>query len=94
VAGPDYATFALPGEEVSLGGMGGMFGANGQRTHWLVLGVADTAAVVRAAEDRGGSVLVREFETPYGRMAGLADPAAADFWVIETSGQNQPDRAG
>jgi len=74
--------------------MGEMFRTNGQPAHWLLyFGVADTAAAVRAAEERGGSVLVREFETPYGRMAGLADPAAAVFWASRP-GQNQPDRDG
>lgn len=94
-AGPDYATFALAGEEAPLGGMGGMMGAEGQPAHWLVyFGVADAAAAVTAAERGGGSVLMRDFDTPYGRMAGLADPTGAAFWVVQTSGENQPDRSG
>lgn len=95
MAGPDYTTFALPGEEAPLGGMGGMMGADGQPAHWIVyFGVADAAAAVVAAEGAGGSVLMRDFDTPYGRMAGLADPAGAAFWVVQTDGSAQPERAG
>jgi uncharacterized protein len=94
-AGSDYTTFALPAEEAPLGGMGGMMGADGYPAHWLVyFGVTDAAAAVAAAERSGGSVLMRDFETSYGPMAGLADPAGAVFWVIQTTGQDQPDRSG
>lgn len=94
-AGPDYAVYQLPQEVAPLGGMGGMFGAAGQLAHWLVyFGVADAAAAADAADRSGGSVVVREFDTPYGPMASLLDPAGAAFWVIETDGSNQPDRSG
>ena len=94
-AGADYTTFALPGEQNPLGGMGAMMGADDLAAHWIVyFGVADTAAAVAAAEGGGGSVLMRDFDTPYGPMAGLADPAGAVFWVIQTDGSNQPDRTG
>jgi uncharacterized protein len=93
-AGPDYATFALPDEEFPLGGMGGMMGVEGQPAHWLVyFGVADAAAAVAAAKAGGGSVLMTDFDTPYGRMAGLVDPAGAVFWVAQTTGDS-PDRRG
>lgn len=91
----DYTTFALADEELPLGGMGGMMGADDQPAHWLVyLGVIDAVAAVAAAERAGGTVLMQDFETPYGRMAALADPAGAAFWVIETDGEGQPDRSG
>lgn len=94
-AGPDYTTFALAGEEAPLGGMGGMMGSEGQPAHWLVyFGVPDATAAVTAAERAGGSVAMRDFDSPYGRMAGLADPAGAAFMVIQTGGQDQPDRSG
>lgn len=93
--GPDYGTFALPGEEAPLGGIGGMMGAEGQSAHWVVyFGVADAGAAVSAAERGGGSVPVRDFESPYGRMASLADPSGAAFWVVQNTGQPQPDRSG
>ncbi|MGI8575149.1 MAG: VOC family protein [Egibacteraceae bacterium] len=92
-AGPDYHTFALPDDDAPLGGMGGMMGAEGQPAHWLVyFAVADAAAAITATERGGGSVLMRDFETPYGRMAGLMDPAGAVFWIVQNDGDGQPDR--
>jgi hypothetical protein len=38
-------------------------------------------------------VLVRDFDTPFGRMAGLVDPAGAVFWLAQTGTAAQPDRA-
>jgi hypothetical protein len=94
MAGPDYTTFALPGEAAPLGGIGGMMGADGAPAHWLVyFGVADTPAAVAAAEHGGGSVLVPMMDSPFGRLAVLTDPTGATFSVIETDG-SQPDRAG
>ena len=95
MAGPDYATFSRPGERAPLGGMGGMMGADDLPAHWVTyFGVADAAEAVEAAERSGGSVLMRDFETPYGRMAGIIDPAGAVFWVIQTDPSRQPDRSG
>ena len=78
-----------------MGGMGGMFGQPGG-SHWLVyFAVADAAAACAAAEQHGGSVVTRDFDTPYGRMAGLVDPYGAAFWVSQApAGAPQPDRAG
>lgn len=96
MAGPDYATFALPADpQTPLGGIGGMMGIEGMPSHWLVyFGVADAAAAAAATERAGGVVVAPPFDTPYGRMAGLVDPAGALFWVVETSGSGQPDRSG
>lgn len=95
MAGPDYTTFSRPDEQAPLGGIGGMMGAEGRPSHWLAyFGVDDAAAACAAATAAGGSVLQQDFETPFGRMAGLADPAGAVFWVIETAGSTQPDRSG
>lgn len=94
-AGPDYTTFSLPNERAPLGGMGGMMGAEGHPAHWVVyFGVPDAAAAVAATERGGGSVLMRDFDTPYGRMAGLADPSGAPFWVAQIDVSRQPDRSG
>lgn len=94
MAGPDYTTFALPGETAPSGGMGGMMGADNVPAHWLVyFGVADTPAAVAAAVRAGGSALVPEMDTPFGRLAVLADPTGATFCVIQTDG-TQPDRSG
>jgi predicted enzyme related to lactoylglutathione lyase len=93
MAGPDYHTFFRPGEEQApLGGMGGLFGAEGP-SRWLVyFGTASTDAAAAAAERLGGRVLSPPFDSPYGRMASLADPAGAAFEVIETAGNPQPER--
>ena len=97
MAGPDYTTFRLPSEQAPLGGMGPMMGApDGTGSHWLVyFGVADTDAAVAAAEAAGGSLLAPAKDTPFGRMAWLADPDGAAFTVmsIEAS-QPAPDRSG
>ena len=64
----DYTTFHLPGDEAPLGGMGGMFGAEGAPPHWLVyFGVADADAAVAAAERR----------RRHGRRAGVRDALRA-----------------
>ena len=93
-AGPDYATFSRAGEENPLGGMGGMMGApEGTPSHWLVyFAVADADAAVAAAEGGGGAVLAPPFDTPYGRMAALRDPAGGVFWVAQTDPAAAPDR--
>jgi predicted enzyme related to lactoylglutathione lyase len=92
---PDYTTFALPDEEHPLGGMGGMIGVEDLPSHWVVyFGVEDAGAAEAAAEANGGTVLLRDLESPYGRMAELADPADAVFWIIEASADTQPDRSG
>jgi predicted enzyme related to lactoylglutathione lyase len=93
-AGPDYHTFALAGTEIPLGGMGGMMGHDDVPPHWLVyIAVANLDAALAAAERTGGTVLSRDFETPYGRMAALTDPGGAPFWLIENDGSGNPDRS-
>jgi predicted enzyme related to lactoylglutathione lyase len=92
--GADYRMFSLGGTEVPLGGMGGMGGRDDLPPHWLVyFAVADVAAALAAVEARGGTVLRRDVETPYGRMAAVSDPAGAVFWIIENDGTGSPDRA-
>jgi hypothetical protein len=88
-AGPDYGTFALGdgGLADAMGGIGGMMGApEGTPSHWLVyFGVADTDAAVAETTPLGGTVLAPAFDTPYGRMAAMRDPAGAVFWVVQTA---------
>ena len=74
--------------------MGGMRGAKGQPSHWIVyFGVGDTEAAAAAAEKGGGTLVAPVFESPYGKMAGIADPAGALFWIAQTDGTDQPDRS-
>lgn len=84
-AGPDYTTFHLPGEEAARGGIGGMMGApEGTPSHWLAyFAVADADAAVSAATSRGGASLAPPFDTSYGRMAPLQDPAGAVLWLVQ-----------
>jgi hypothetical protein len=78
----DYRLFALPGGE-GLGGIGGMMGQDGLPSHWLVyFGVSDVDSAVTAAESHGGRALAPAFDSPYGRMAALSDPAGAVFRVV------------
>ena len=82
-ADPSYSTFARPGDPVPLGGVGGMFGQDSVPSHWLVyFGVADVDAALATAAAAGGTVLSPGFDTPYGRMAALADPGGAQFWIV------------
>jgi predicted enzyme related to lactoylglutathione lyase len=82
MAGPDYATFHLPGDEAPMGGLGGMMGMDGFPSHWIVyLGVVDVDAAVAFVEANGGHILSPGFDTPFGRMAAVTDPFGASFWV-------------
>ncbi|CAA9303779.1 MAG: hypothetical protein AVDCRST_MAG61-1172 [uncultured Friedmanniella sp.] len=97
MAGPDYTTFQLPTEPHVLGGMGGLMGLpDGTPSHWLVyFATADVDAAVSAAQGAGGTVLAPAFDTPYGRMACLADPDGATFMVMTPDpSQPGPDRSG
>ena len=56
----------------------------GVPSFWNVyFGVADTDAAVAKVTELGGSVLMAASDTPYGRMATVADPAGAVFSVIK-----------
>jgi len=88
-ADPSYSTFARPGDPMPLGGVGGMFGHDSIPSHWLVyFGVADVDAALVTAAAVGGSVLSPAFDTPYGRMAALADPGGAPFWIVTPFAQS------
>lgn len=95
-AGPDYTTFAFPGQGATpLGGMGGMMGAPAEvGSHWLVyFAVPDAAQAVATAELTGGTVLMPTVASPYGTMAALADPTGATFVVMQApEAAPQPDR--
>jgi uncharacterized protein len=50
-------------------------------------GVADVDAAVARAAELGGSVVRPAWNTPYGRMAVLADDQAAVFAIVSSSGE-------
>jgi len=94
MAGPDYTTFHHAGDPAPLGGLGGMMGMEGFPSHWIAyFGVDHVDSAVAYAESHGGHVLSPGFDTPYGRMAALADPFGASCWVMtQAADQPQPDR--
>lgn len=96
MASPEYTTFALAGEAAPLGGIGGMFGMNEARPHWLLyFAVTDLDEATTAAERAGGQVLQRGMESPYGRMSVLSDPAGASFIAMQPpDDMPRPDRSG
>jgi hypothetical protein len=58
--------------------------AEGIPSHWEVyFQVEDTDQATADVERLGGSVLRAPFDTPYGRMAAVADPSGAVFNVVD-----------
>ncbi len=74
-----YGTFGKGGPP--LGGLGGLFGdPEGTPSYWLVyFGVADADTAIASLERLGGQVLRPAEDTPFGRMAVVADPFGAPF---------------
>jgi predicted enzyme related to lactoylglutathione lyase len=79
-----YATYGS-GQEQRAGIMdASSFLPEGVPAHWSVyLGVEGADATSRLAESLGGRVLDPAQDTPYGRLATLADPSGAVFKIIE-----------
>ena len=77
----DYETFGTGGDP--FGGMGGLMGGpEGTPGHWVAyFSVSDVHAAVTAAESAGGSIAMAPVDTPFGRMAAIADPFGATFSV-------------
>lgn len=86
--GFSYATLNLEGRPV--GGIGGYppgvpVGIPGS---WAVyFGVADTDAAVETASKLGGTVEHQPTDTPYGRMAMLADDQGARFSIMSVAAE-------
>ncbi|MGH9022689.1 MAG: VOC family protein, partial [Acidimicrobiia bacterium] len=58
----------------------------GVPAHWTVyFGVADTDAASARITELGGSVVVPAEDTPYGRIAQVADPTGARFKIVAGS---------
>jgi hypothetical protein len=72
------------GEEMLAGIMdAAAFLPEGMPSHWMVyFGVEDTDAAVAKAQGLGGTILEKAVDTPYGRMATIADPNGAVFKVV------------
>lgn len=62
---------------------GGVVAARNGATSWLnYITVDDVDAACETARRKGGRVVVEPFEAPPGRIARLADPGGAEFFVI------------
>jgi predicted enzyme related to lactoylglutathione lyase len=55
----------------------------GVPAHWSVyFGAEDTDAALAKVTSLGGSVVLPAEDTPYGRLAGVADPTGAQFKLV------------
>jgi predicted enzyme related to lactoylglutathione lyase len=77
-----YTTMRDPGGEGELAGImdATAFLPDGVPAHWSVYWeVDDAGAAVAKVKALGGSVVMEPEDTPYGRVATVADPAGAQF---------------
>ena len=57
--------------------------SEGEPSFWnLYFGVPDTDAALVKVEELGGSILMGAEDTPYGRLASVADSTGAEFMVV------------
>jgi predicted enzyme related to lactoylglutathione lyase len=83
-----YATLDLAGGQVGgIGGMGPEQPAARPAAWVAYFAVADADAAVAKATELGGRVIAPPFDTPYGRMAALADDQGAAFAVMKSAWQ-------
>lgn len=79
-----YATLLISGQQV-VGGIGGRPDGGTEPPFWSVyFGTADTDKSVSLATSHGGHVLRPAADSPYGRMAVVADNQGAVFSLIAT----------
>jgi hypothetical protein len=76
-----YCAFQVEGQEV--GGLGGRLGApDGTPSSWTAcIEVADVDTAVATAQELGGKLVAAAEDTPFGRMATIADPWGASSVV-------------
>ncbi len=61
-----------------------MMGAEGVPPHWLnYFAVDHVDSSLEAVTTGGGTVLTPAFDTPFGRMAPILDPAGAALMVMQ-----------
>lgn len=81
--GPSYRTIDINGDQQAGIMDAASFLPEGVPSHWTVYyGVDDTDAAIAKAQDLGGSVLRPAEDTPFGRMATIADPMGATFNIV------------
>jgi len=82
---PDFRYTTLGEGDAAMAGImdAGAYLPEGVPSHWTVyFGVADTDAAVGQLTGLGGSVLHPAKDTPYGRVAQVADPTGAMFRIV------------
>lgn len=83
--GPEFRyTTAKHGEDWLAGVMDAAgFLPDGVPAHWSVyFGVDDTDAALAKTVELGGSIVMPAEDTPYGRLAAVADPTGAQFKLV------------
>ncbi|GGR01175.1 VOC family protein [Deinococcus ruber] len=79
---PDMDYRQLQHGGLGYAGVSGM-AQEGVPAHWIAYFYAsDVDAAVQRAVQNGGTLQGEVLDTPFGRMALLADPAGASFWVM------------
>ena len=82
---PEFRYTTLGEGESALAGLmdSSNFLPEGVPAHWAVyLAVADTDAAVKTTQELGGSLLMPAEDTPYGRIAMVADTTGAQFRLV------------
>jgi uncharacterized protein len=82
---PEFRYTTLGEGESALAGLmdSSNFLPEGVPAHWAVyLRVADTDAAAKTTQELGGSLLMPAEDTPYGRIAMVADPTGAQFRLV------------
>lgn len=81
---PEFRLTALRDGEQTIAGImdGAGFLPPAQAPAWTVyIRVSDTDATLKRAAELGGTVTAPAYDTPYGRLAGIADPTGAGFKI-------------
>lgn len=93
--GMRYETAVVEGEQVC-----GLFDAseflpNGVSSHWQTyLGTSDTDQTVQQAKEFGGQVSVEPFDSEYGRIAHITDPAGAVVPLCSIEASDEDEQPG
>jgi predicted enzyme related to lactoylglutathione lyase len=89
--GMKYATLDLPGGTVGgIGEIGPEHPASQPAAWSTYFGVADTGAATARVTELGGRVVAPAWDSPYGRMAVVADDQGAEFAIMSVT----PDTTG
>jgi hypothetical protein len=90
VEGMEYWMISLPGSEASVGGLGTppVGEPDHQPPHWRTYFEVTSADESAArSEELGGTVAQGPIDTPYGRIAVVADPHGAIFSLLQAPSQ-------